>query len=59
MMETEALVKLMGAMTCMECGIAPNEVDTAAIAQGYRLAFPENADKLNEWLLGADEYRYW
>jgi hypothetical protein len=46
-------------MTCMECGIAPNEVDTAAIAQGYRLAFPENADKLNEWLLGADEYRYW
>ena len=53
------LSKLLEAMTCMECGIASNEVDTAAIAQGYRLAFPENADKLNKWLLGADEYRYW
>ena len=46
-------------MTCIECGIAPNQVDTTAIAEGYRLAFPENAERLNKWLLGADEYRYW
>ena len=55
----DRICRMLVAMTCMECGIAPNQVDTVAIAQGYRLAFPENADKLNDWLLGADEYRYW
>ena len=46
-------------MTCMENGIAYAQVDTAAIAQGYKLAFPENAEELDEWLLGEDEYREW
>ena len=55
----DRLCQLLVAMTCIECGMAPNQVDTTAIAQGYRLAFPENAEALNKWLLGADEYRYW
>ena len=55
----DSLCRIMVAMTCIECGIAPNQVDTTAIAEGYRLAFPKNAEKLNKWLLGADEYRYW
>ena len=40
MMETEALVKLMGAMTCMECGVRYKEVDWNAIREGHELAFP-------------------
>jgi hypothetical protein len=46
-------------MTCIECGLEYNRVDTEAIAQGYKLAFPTNRKKLDEWLLDEDEYRYW
>jgi hypothetical protein len=30
------------AMTCVECGIKPEEVPVSAILQGYQLAFPNN-----------------
>ena len=53
------LSKLLVAMTVMENGIRPHQVDTEAIYQGYKLAFPQNTDKLNEWMLGEDEYREW
>ena len=53
------LSRMVAAMTCIECGIAYDKVDTEAIAQGYKLAFPSNQEKLDEWLLGEDEYRYW
>ena len=53
------LSRLMAAMTCIECGHEYNRVNTEAIAQGYKLAFPSNREKLNEWLLEEDEYRYW
>ena len=36
----EKLVKLLSAMTVVECGIPLAEVDTEAIWQGYDLAFP-------------------
>ena len=29
------------------------------ICNGYRLAFPENLDELEEWLQGEDEYGDW
>ena len=53
------LSKLIGSMTVMENGIRMNQVDEEAIAEGYRLAFPENQRKLDEWLLGGDEYAGW
>ena len=53
------LSRLVIAMTCIECGLEYNRVDTEAIAQGYKLAFPTNREKLDEWLLEEDEYRYW
>ena len=53
------LSKLIGSMTVMENGIRMNQVDEEAIAEGYRLAFPMNRRKLDEWLLGADEYADW
>ena len=53
------LSRLVIAMTCIECGLEYNRVDTEAIAQGYKLAFPSNREKLDEWLLDEDEYRYW
>lgn len=53
------LSRLVIAMTCIECGLEYNRVDTEAIAQGYKLAFPTNREKLDEWLLDEDEYRYW
>ena len=53
------LSRLILAMTCIECGIPSRQVDTEAIAQGYRLAFPKNREKLDEWLAGEDEYRDW
>ena len=53
------LSKLIGSMTVMENGIRMNQVDEEAIAEGYRLAFPENQRKLDEWLLGTDEYAGW
>ena len=48
------LSKMIAAMTCIECGIRMNQVDEEAIFQGYKLAFPENARELDEWMLGED-----
>ena len=53
------LSKLLEAMTVMENGIRPNNVDTEAIFQGYKLAFPRNAQELDKWMLEEDEYRDW
>ena len=53
------LSRMMSAMTIIECGIPTREVDAEAIAQGYKLAFPSNREKLDKWLLDEDEYRYW
>ena len=53
------LSKLLTAMTVMENGIRPNNVDTEAIFQGYKLAFPKNAHELDKWMLEEDEYRDW
>jgi hypothetical protein len=53
------LSKLVAAMTSMECGIRMNQVDEEAIFQGYKLAFPEHASELDEWMLGEDEYKDW
>ena len=38
--DTERLERLIRAMTTMECGIPYKEVDTEAIREGWRLAFP-------------------
>ena len=46
-------------MTVMENGIRMSQVDTEAIFQGYKLAFPENAQELDEWMLAEDEYAEW
>ena len=53
------LSSLMAAMTVMKNGIRPHQVDTEAIYQGYKLAFPEHAKDLDEWMLGEDEYGEW
>lgn len=53
------LSRLVIAMTCIECGIPFSQVDTEAIAEGYKLAFPANRKKLEEWLEGEDEYQDW
>lgn len=53
------LSRLVIAMTCMECGIPVDKVDTGAICEGYRLAFPENNGELDEWLEAEDEYGDW
>ena len=53
------LSKMIAAMTCIECGIRMNQVDEEAISQGYKLAFPENACALDEWMMGEDEYSDW
>ena len=53
------LSRMVSAMTCIECGIPYREVDADAVAQGYKLAFPSNREKLDKWLLDEDEYRYW
>ena len=55
----DKLCKLITAMTVMENGIRPHQVDTEAIYQGYKLAFPENARELDESLLCSDEYGEW
>ena len=36
----DKLVRLLAAMTTMECGIPYKQVDTKAIYEGYELAFP-------------------
>ena len=53
------LSRLVIAMTCIECGIPYASVDTEAVCQGYKLAFPNNRKKLDEWLEGEDEYWDW
>ena len=68
--DMERLVRLMAAMTVVECGIPYQEVDMQAIREGFDLAFPgkrslartkpveecpENMDDLLIW----DEYRDW
>ena len=58
-MSYHRLSKLLTAMTVMENGIRPHQVDTEAIYQGYKLAFPQNAQELDEWMLGEDEYGEW
>ena len=53
------LSRLIAAMTVIENGIPYAQVDTEAIFQGYKLAFPEHAQELDDWMLGEDEYRHW
>ena len=53
------LSRLLAAMTCVECGIAYGQVDKAGICEGYKLAFPENVEELEEMLLEEDEYSGW
>ena len=53
------LNRMLAAMTVMENGVRMSQVDEEAIYQGYRLAFPENARELDEWMLAEDEYREW
>ena len=53
------LSRLLAAMTVIENGIRMSQVDTEAIFQGYKLAFPENAQELDEWMLAEDEYAEW
>ena len=55
----DKLSRLIAAMTCIECGIPFAQVDTEAICQGYRMAFPENDEALGEWLCEEDEYGRW
>ena len=66
--DTGRLVKLLAAMTTVDCGIPYTEVNTQAICKGYRLSFPgkrtyartlpiaeASADERMMW----DEYRDW
>lgn len=68
--DTERLVKLMAAMTTIECGIPYEKVNKKAIRDGYRLAFPGKriyartkpvfeGELTDEDLLFWDEYRDW
>jgi hypothetical protein len=57
----DKLVRLLTAMTTMECGVPYTEVDTQAIIDGYELAFPgklAEAERLEE-LRHLDEYWDW
>ena len=68
--DTEQLVKLLAAMTTVECGIPYKEVNTENIRKGFRLAFPgrkryartkpaeEGYINSEDWLIW-DEYRDW
>lgn len=68
--DTERLVKLLAAMTVVECGIPYAQVDREAIREGYRLAFPgkrvyartqpsHDAELTEDDALIWDEYRDW
>jgi hypothetical protein len=71
--DTERLVRLVQAMTTMECGVPYKEVDVDAIREGWELAFPgkrslartkpvedREEECVNpEDLLFWDEYRDW
>ena len=71
--DTERLVRLVQAMTTMECGVPYKEVDVDAIREGWRLAFPGKCSLArtkpveeeewkcvnpDDWLFW-DEYRDW
>ena len=53
------IFEVLAAMTCVECGVAYGQVDRAAICEGYKLAFPENVEELEEMLCEEDEYSGW
>ena len=53
------LSRLIAAMTVIENGIRKEAVDNQAIGEGYKLAFPEQATELEEWLQEEDEYKEW
>ena len=53
------LSRMLAAMTVMQNGIRMSQGDTEAIFQGYKLAFPDNAQELDEWMLAEDEYAEW
>ena len=59
----EKLVRLLAAMTTMECGVPYKEVDTKAIWEGYELAFPgklrDEIPRSEEDCAYLDEYWYW
>ena len=55
----DKLSRLIAAMTVIENGIHITQVDEEAICQGYKLAFPENEQEINDWLLASDEYADW
>ena len=59
----EKLVRLLAAMTTMECGLPYKEVDTKAIWEGYELAFPgklrDGIPQSEEDYAYLDEYWYW
>ena len=68
--DTECLVKLIAAMTTVECGIPYKKVNLKAIRDGFRLAFPGKriyartkpvfeGELTDEDLLFLDEYRDW
>ena len=68
--DIERLVRLVTAMTTVECGIPYAQVDTEAIYKGYELAFPGKRSYartqpvtydglLEEDVLIWDEYRDW
>jgi hypothetical protein len=47
------LTTLLMAMTCVECGIKPFQVNMDAIREGFRLAFPNvDLSEENEWMDG-------
>ena len=68
--DTERLVRMIAAMTTVECGIPYKEVDTDSIRKGFELAFPgkksyartqpveEYPEDVEDWLIW-DEYRDW
>ena len=71
--DTERLIRLVKAMTTMECGVPYKEVDVDAIREGWRLAFPGKCSLArtkpveeeewkcvnpDDWLFW-DEYRDW
>lgn len=53
------LSRLLATMTCVECGLPLNRVSYEAIYKGYRMAFPQNTQALDEWMKAEDEYRDW
>lgn len=49
------LLSLLQAMTCVECGLSMQEVDTDALHEGYCLAFPKRIAELEQILEAQDE----